>query len=96
VAYIEGYVNAFMYLAMSQDGEESPDDEPLPNPPMYYAFGAPAQLSARGEIFDFEEFKALAADLDDLDDLHKAAAKRAKKITSALADGIRFHHPPWL
>ncbi|MFT5093270.1 MAG: hypothetical protein ACI93T_002096 [Porticoccaceae bacterium] len=96
VAYIEGYVNAFIYLGISQDKHyvnETADDELIPHPPLYFAFGLPKEHSGRGEIGTLEEFEELVPELPGL---HQASFKRAQRLADSLDEDMTFHHPPWL
>lgn len=83
VAYIEGYLNALLFLLLT----EKEKDE-FKHPPLYYACGA-------GIIPNFKSFRKIAKRLPSM---HKASYLRTKKLVDKLSssEGIVFHHPPWL
>lgn len=84
VAYIEGYLNAMIFLSMDEGQREE-----LESPPLYYAFGV------KEEIYTLEEYSQVIMDLPSL---HKASYKRTMQMVSKLksTSGVAFHHPPWL
>ena len=92
VAYIEGYMNAFIFLLFLLKDEKKEDCE---HPPLYYAFGVNDSSFGRNVLMSYEEFMEI---IEDLPNLHKASYKRAKRWVKSIgsADGITFHHFPWL
>ena len=92
VAYIEGYMNAFIFLLFLLKHDEKEDCE---DPPLYYAFGVNDSSFGRNVLMSYEEFMEI---IEDLPNLHKASYKRAKRWVKSIgsADGITFHHFPWL
>lgn len=92
VAYIEGYMNAFIALLFWLKDEEKEDSE---HPPFYYAFGVNDSSFGRNVLMSYEEFMEI---IDDLPNLHKASYRRAKAMLKSLGlgDGMTFHHFPWL
>jgi len=83
VAYIEGYINALIFIQLENDENESF------LPPLYFAFGI------KEDLMNYERFLEI---LPDLPKKHKTAYKLADKKIKSLKnkDGIEFHHPPWL
>jgi hypothetical protein len=83
VAYIEGYINALMYLLMSKNERDAVQV------PIYFMFGV------KDNIYDFTEF---SAQLQLKSNAHKTAHKRALRYLKSLSDpdSVEFHHPPWL
>lgn len=97
VAYIEGYVNAFIYLGIfdewRREGELNDGDEMFSHPPLYFAFGLSKERSGRGELGTYEDLEEL---IPALPAMHKSAFKRARRIAESVGEGLTFHHPPWL
>lgn len=86
VAYIEGYINAILYVLFTVDEAEE-DCEVFP--PLYFAFGH------KEDVFELDEFCRI---LPELPAKHRTSYKKALSMVSRLAEGadIVFHHPPWL
>ena len=83
VAYIDGYKNGLTYLSVP--------DEYRSALPLYYVFGY------KGNICTIEEFAEIVRDAERL---HKTSYKHAKKLVEDVltqgAQGVVFHHVPFL
>jgi SIR2-like domain len=83
VAYIEGYINALVYLLADCKQRRRP------RVPLYYMFGV------RVDIINLRDFIAA---LKRNPNAHKASLRRARRRLRMLSDpgSVEFHHPPWL
>jgi NAD-dependent SIR2 family protein deacetylase len=83
VAYIDGYMNGLIYPLVP--------DEARSAMPLYYVFGY------KGDILTIEEYAEVVVDAEHL---HKTAYKHATKLIRSMlpanAEGIVFHHVPFL
>lgn len=83
VAYIEGYINGLVSLAVANT------EDPPAKPPMYFAFGQ------RSDLYSLTSFLRIFSKGSVP---HAAARKRAERLISKFEDprSVEFHHPPWL
>jgi hypothetical protein len=83
VAYIEGYVNALIFLLLESKDQKKSDV------PLYFMFGAKGTIPS---------LTAFITKLNKKPIVHKASQKRAMRYLRKLSDpgAIEFHHPPWL
>jgi hypothetical protein len=81
VAYIDGYMNALLYLDAAASGEVEC------TPPLFHALGS------NQDIYTFEDYRQL---LPEIPGLHKAACRYAKEAVERCApfrdQGIVMHH----
>lgn len=87
VAYVQGYINAFMPLLMFDDDS----DLNIDNFPFCFAISSPYELCT------FEDYANV---IDEIPNWHKGAQKRAERAVKVhlkdSSEGIVFHHPPWI
>jgi hypothetical protein len=83
VAYIEGYTNGMVFLAVANT------EGPPVRPPLYFAFGQ------KSDLYSLTSFLRLFSKGFVP---HAAARKRAQRLISKFEDprSVEFHHPPWL
>jgi uncharacterized alpha/beta hydrolase family protein len=83
VAYIEGYVNALIYLLLDRK------DRKKSGIPLYFMFGAGGTVSSLDAFISALKRKSI---------VHKASLKRARRYLKKVSNprSIEFHHPPWL
>lgn len=84
VAYIEGYMNALIFLILEKKFKDK-----IKSFPLYFAFGY------KKDLVCFNDYKKI---IKQLPKLHQASFKAASKIVGSLTSksGVVFHHPPWL
>lgn len=87
VAYIDGYINAFLFLA----GQKYDDEILKAPPPLYYAMGY------EGDIFTLKKYKKL---IKEIPGFHKAAfafcRRTVDKFRGHEEEPIVMHHRCWL